>query len=122
MPFTVLMKVVLAMGAAILFGIIALLTLLALLIPLGVLALGLYLIWVGRTHWNLVTIFAAVMLGPSRCDRHLRHGVYLYSGDCLFPGVRTAFLRGTLSDTGEPDGSPPPAELGRRHPPPVPVG
>lgn len=60
----VLMKIVLAVGTAILFGIITLITLLALMIPLAILAVAVFLIAkAAGVTWGLTTISIVVVLG-----------------------------------------------------------
>jgi hypothetical protein len=60
----VLMKIVLAVGSAILFGILNLLALLALLVPLGIAGGVVYLVWERMgLSWNAATVGAAVVLG-----------------------------------------------------------
>jgi len=59
----VLMKIVLAVGSAILFGILSLLALLLLLVPLGIGGLAIYLLAKGLgLVWNFVTIGAVAVL------------------------------------------------------------
>ena len=60
----VLMKIVLALGSAILFGVLIFFALLVLLVPLGLLGVGSY--FLARAEgwtWNLATISACVVLG-----------------------------------------------------------
>ncbi len=60
----VLMKIVLVIGSAIVFGVLTFLALLVLLVPLGVVGVGSY--FLARAEgwtWNLTTISACVVLG-----------------------------------------------------------
>jgi len=118
-----LMKVVLAMGAAILFGIIGLLTLLALLIPFGVLALGLYLIWVGvGLHWNLVTIVVAGLLGAVALATVIYAMGFVFTPPTIFfQAYVLHFFAGRYPALGDLMIPPPPAELGPPAPVPAPV-
>lgn len=60
----ILMKIVLAVGSAILFGILNVIVILALLIPLGITGLALFLIGkAAGLSWNLWTVGAVVLLG-----------------------------------------------------------
>ena len=120
----VLMKVVLAMGAAILFGIISLLTLLALLIPFGVLAVGLYLIWAGiGLHWNLVTIVAAVLLAAVALATVIyAMGLVFTPATIFFQAYVLHFFKGRYPALGNLMAPPPPAELGPPAPAPTPAG
>jgi hypothetical protein len=120
----VLMKVVLAMGAVILFGIIALLALLALLIPLGTLALGLYLIWVGvGLHWNLVTIIAAGLLGAVVLATVIYAMGFVFTpATIFFQAYVLHFFAGRYPLLGNLMTSPPHGELGPSAPAPAPAG
>lgn len=58
------MKILLALGSGILFGIITLIALLVLVIPLGILGVGIYLLGLAMgLGWNLLTITITVLLG-----------------------------------------------------------
>jgi len=58
------MKIVLALGAGIIFGIITLVAMLLLLIPLGIGGVGIYLLGRGLgIEWDLLTITITVLLG-----------------------------------------------------------
>ena len=120
----VLMKVVLAMGAAILFGIIGLLTLLALLIPCGAMTLGLYLIWVGvGLHWNPVTIGAAVLLGAVALAIVIYVMGFVFTpATIFFQAYVLHFFAGRYPKLGELMTPPPPAEPGAPDPVPASAG
>jgi len=120
----VLMKVVLAMGAAILFGIIGLLTLLALLIPFGALALALYLIWVGvGLHWNLTTIAAAVLLGAVALATVIYAMGFVFTAPTIFfQAYVLHFFKGRYPNLGNLMAPPPPTELCPPAPAPAPGG
>lgn len=58
------MKIVLALGTGILFGLITLVAMLLLMIPLGILGVGVYLLGIAlHLEWNLLTITITVLLG-----------------------------------------------------------
>jgi hypothetical protein len=58
------MKIVLALGSGILFGIITLIAMLLLMIPMGIAGVGIYLLGIALgLEWNLLTITITVLLG-----------------------------------------------------------
>lgn len=58
------MKIVLALGSGILFGIITLIAMLLLMIPLGIAGVGIYILGTALAlQWNLLTITMTVLLG-----------------------------------------------------------
>jgi hypothetical protein len=120
----VLMKVVLAMGAAILFGIIGLLALLALLIPCGAMALVLYLVWVGvGLHWNPVTIGAAVLLGTVALATIIYVMGWVFTpATVFFQAYVLQYFAGRYPALGDLMIPPPPAEPTSPLPAPAPAG
>ena len=114
----VLMKIVLAVGSAILFGIITVLAVLALLIPLGILGLVIFLIArAGGATWNLTTISAVVLLGCAALTAlfyvvafvSTPAMVFFQSYTLHFFGSRYARLGDVLFGTPPPEPHAPPA-------------
>jgi len=120
----VLMKVVLAMGAAILFGIAGLLAFLALLIPFAAMALVLYLIWVGvGLHWNPVTIGVAVLLGAVVLATVVYGMGWVFTPAAVFfQAYVLHFFAGRYPALGDLLTPPRPAEPGPPAPVPAPAG
>jgi hypothetical protein len=120
----VLMKVVLAIGAAILFGIAGLLVILALLIPFAVIALALYLIWVGLgLHWNPATIGVAVLLGVVVLAAVIYVMGWVFTPAAVFfQAYVLHFFGGRYPALGDLLTFPRPPESGPPGPVPAPVG
>ncbi len=113
----VLMKIVLAVGGAILFGIVNLIAILLLLIPLGALGAGVFVFGkVAGLSWNIFTLAAVVLLALAALAAILWVMGFLYAPGLVFfqsyalrfLGSRYPVLGGLLSPGGE---APPPTPL-----------
>jgi hypothetical protein len=112
----VLMKIVLSVGSAILFGFVNILLLLALLIPLGIAGAGILLVAAAANlAWNAYTISGAVLLGCAALGVILfAVGLAYVPGLVFFQAYPLQFLSGRLPALGAILNPPP-------EPPPVPA-
>ncbi len=81
----ILMKIVLAVGSAILFGILDFLVILFALIPLGIIGVAAYFLVKGAAlSWNPVTISAVVLLAVAACAAIFWVMAFVYSPGLVF--------------------------------------